>query len=247
MQYKTIGFLFLVICGLVLPCVSAPSNRGVIGPLDITWTTTTTFTNMTTFTNGSTSAIVVVETLTRANLTRSQSDSGTGAENIGTPLTGTLNETTQTSPSSSVLSIESLFAGSGSILAALITFILIQTLGKYLSRRSLKRTSLAALIAELEVNRKYEVKHAFIKLEDYAFRLFRRNGFLNDLQPDLRNDIIELYSQIRFKNDLIPFYRIFPPPDPGMRRSWNFEVLEKYVTDAEVAIISLIDSILPKL
>jgi hypothetical protein len=136
------------------------------------------------------------------------------------------------------------FLGLGPIFAALVAFILLQTIGEGFRRRRLRKISYQDLTAELEQNLQHQSSSKFIELEDEAYRRFRRRGFLPELEPRLRQELIVLYSRVHEKNDLLGYYRIFMTSAPA---DANRNTILTIIDRAEIEINKQIKKLIPEL
>jgi len=139
------------------------------------------------------------------------------------------------------------FLGSVPILAALLTFILLQTIGERIKRNRLRGTARADLIAEIEQNALYQLHSKFIQLEDEAYKRFRQRGFLRELKNGLQKDLMMLYSRMHEKNDLLNYYQAFITGVPMPVRDNLASPLLAIIDRAEQQINEVAKAILPEL
>jgi len=131
-----------------------------------------------------------------------------------------------------------IFLGLAPIFAALLTFILLQTLGEWVRRNRLRSHGLESLIAELEQNREHQKSSIYIELDDEALRRFRRLGFLFELDSDMKEDLMRLYSLIHLKNSLLTYYR-----DVGVRLLATEYEASQHPTKREKDLLDILDLI----
>ena len=105
------------------------------------------------------------------------------------------------------LSAIQLFGVLAPLFAALVAFILLQTVGEWNKRRKLRERSRKDLISELEQNKQYQDTSKFIALEDEGYKRFRQRGFLHELPADWQKELRELYAFVHEKNALLVYYR----------------------------------------
>ena len=100
----------------------------------------------------------------------------------------------------------SIFLALSPVFAALLAFILLQTVGERLQRRRQRVRGFEDLILEFDQNLQYQLVSTYITLEEEAYKRFRQAGFLLELNDTLRTPLTRLYARIHEKNELLVYF-----------------------------------------